>query len=116
MPKYKQEKAKSPGRYSDILVGDKHYIADRPLNENLALSAGQLLGFEKITGFWVPYSRSVSEQVDFDANDKLTVAHRSVKNVVVKEAGNVKIEGTDYSVNYLSGEITRIGTGSISSH
>ena len=113
MPERKQETAYFPDRYSDLLVGDKHYIADRAIDENLDLQTGQYMGLEFATGYWTLWNTNVKEEKTFDITDKLQLTHKNIKNVVVKEGANILSEDTDYSVDVLTGELTRIDTGAL---
>jgi len=113
MPERKQETAYFPDRYSDLLVGDKHYIADRAIDENLDLQTGQYMGLESATGYWTLWSKKAKEEKTFDTADQLQLTHKNIKNVVVKEGTNLLTEDTDYSVDVLAGELTRIDTGAL---
>jgi hypothetical protein len=113
MPERKQETAYFPDRYSDLLVGDKHYIADRAIDENLDLQTGQYMGLESATGYWTLWSKNAKEEKTFDTADQLQLTHKNIKNVVVKEGTNLLTEDTDYSVDVLAGELTRIDTGAL---
>jgi hypothetical protein len=57
------------------------------------------------------------EAKTFDADDKLTLDHVGVASVVVTSSDGMTTydETDDYTVNYKTGEITRVDTGSITS-
>lgn len=56
MPKYPQETGQSPAKFSDILSGDGHYIADRKIGESQSLVAGELVGLDTTEKNWVAYN------------------------------------------------------------
>lgn len=57
------------------------------------------------------------EQHTFDSNDQIDLGHEGLSNVVVKnqDGTTTYTEGTDYTVDYVEGIITRVSTGAISS-
>jgi len=57
------------------------------------------------------------EQKTFGSDDTLTLAHEGVANEVVKnqEGTTTYVKGTDYNIDYKTGKIKRISTGSIPS-
>jgi len=61
------------------------------------------------------YSSVAGQSVTFDSSDQAELGHIAVRNVVVKSADGLTtyVEGTDYTVDYLKGVLTRISTGAI---
>lgn len=62
MPQYDQQTYTAPGRYSDILAGAGHHaIVDRAMQENLDITAGQVLGQLFASGRFEPHDPTVYE-------------------------------------------------------
>lgn len=62
MPQYEQTTTQAPTPMSDILAGAGHdTIVDRPAQENLDISAGQVMGHLFQSGYWEPVDTTVYE-------------------------------------------------------
>lgn len=64
MPQYEETTTQAPTPMSDILAGAGHdTIVDRPAQENLDISAGQVMGHLFASGYWEPVDTTVYESL-----------------------------------------------------
>lgn len=64
MPVYNNTSGNAPSPYSDLLQGEGHYIADRAIEQNQTLVAGEVIVKDASTGYWRANTFGVTDNPD----------------------------------------------------